>query len=86
MRLTDYIQKSYWAMVPEKLDMINQVVFNHIHGISISDDIKAAMSERKSLENKGAYVTAGGVAVIPVEGVLAKKMNMMMAISGGHIY
>jgi signal peptide peptidase SppA len=83
MRLTDYIQKSYWAMVPEKLDMINQVVFNHIHGISISDDIKAAMSERKSLENKGAYVTAGGVAVIPVEGVLAKKMNMMMAISGG---
>lgn len=87
MRIIDLIQKTNWAIIPEKLDAIHQVLFNRLHGRPI-DLTEFEMHDRiqagEQLENSyDVTVTPDGIAIIPVIGVLAKRMNLFMEISGG---
>lgn len=70
---------SIWAIQPEKLDAIAQVVANRFtkHPKLTAEEIRA-IQRPKPLGNR-----AGAVAVIPLFGVLAQRMDMMMAFSGG---
>lgn len=82
MHITDVITAP-WAIVPEKLLEIQAVYTSHAHGNKID---LAAVEARigKSLANDAqGYVVHSGVAVVPVSGVIAKKMNMFSDISGG---
>jgi len=82
MHITDVIT-SPWAILPEKLLEIQAVYATHLRGEKI--DI-AALEARlgKSLINQDqGYYVRDGVAIIPISGVMGKKMNMMSAISGG---
>ncbi len=72
-----------WAILPEKLVEIQSIAVAHAAGHSI--DI-AAVEARigKPLENQAqGYDVIDGVAIVPVEGVIAPKMNMLSQISGG---
>jgi len=82
MKLLD-ILTAPWAIVPEKLIEIQNIYFTHLRGEKI--DIKAIEAQiGKPLENqKKNYEVRDGVAIIPIEGVLAKRMNMFTRISGG---
>jgi len=82
MKLLD-ILTAPWAIVPEKLIEIQNIYFTHLRGEKI--DIKAIEAQiGKPLDNpKKNYEVIEGVAIIPVEGVLAKRANMFMRISGG---
>lgn len=72
-----------WAIDPLKLVEISSIYSAHLRGTK--PDI-AAIEARlgKSLNNEPArYAVRGGVAILPLEGVIAKKMNMLMQVSGG---
>ena len=82
MKLLDVIN-SPWAIQPDKLLEIDAIYSSHLRGPKI--DI-AAVEARigKPLSNgPKSYEVIDGVAVLPIEGVMAKRANMFMEISGG---
>lgn len=82
MRLIDIIT-SPWAIQPEKLVEIRGIYETHLRGEKI--DLKSVEARiGKSLINlPQGYEVVDGVAVIPVDGVLSKRMNLFSQISGG---
>ena len=82
MKILDVLN-SPWAIIPEKLIEIQNIYFTHLRGEKI--DIKAIEAQiGKPLDNpKKNYEVIEGVAIIPIEGVLAKRMNLFTEISGG---
>jgi signal peptide peptidase SppA len=83
MSTIEQILNSPWAIRPEKLLEIVEIYETHLRGGKI--DI-AAIEARigKPLKNEQPqYSVQSGVAIIEVEGILAKKMNLFSQISGG---
>lgn len=82
MRLLDIIN-SPWAIMPAKLLEIGEVYATHLRGDKI--DIKAVEARiGRPLQNDAqGYDVVNGVAVIPVYGVIAKRANLFMQVSGG---
>ena len=69
-----------WAIVPEKLEAIFNLLTLRAEGGRVSDAdiaIAAASNRRPSAR------VSGTIAVIPVYGVLAQRMDMMTEMSGG---
>lgn len=82
MKLLDVITAP-WAIEPSKLLEIQSMYLAHARGEKA--DI-AAIEARlgKPLANEPKpYTIDRGVAILPVEGVIAKRANMFMEISGG---
>lgn len=82
MRIIDVLN-SPWAIVPDKFLQIVEIYDTHLRGEKI--DV-AAIEARigKPLKNEQTrYSVEGGVAIIPIDGVLSKKMNLFSEISGG---
>ena len=77
------ILTSPWAIVVEKLMEIQNIYFTHLRGEKI--DIRAIEAQLgKPLDNQPkGYEIKDGVAILPIEGVLAKRMNLFSRISGG---
>jgi signal peptide peptidase SppA len=72
-----------WAIIPEKLSEIQEIYRVRMERIEI--DLAAIEAQiGKPLDNKRKpYSVDGGTAIIPVEGVIAKKMNLFTKVSGG---
>ena len=82
MNLLDVITAP-WAIEPGKLLEIQSIYLAHVRGEKA--DI-AAIEARigKPLANEPKpYTVEQGVAILPVHGVIAKRANMFMEISGG---
>ncbi|PTR17494.1 signal peptide peptidase SppA [Nitrosospira sp. Nsp2] len=77
------IVNSPWAIQPDKLREIRAIYETHMKGEKI--DLDAVRSQTGlPLQNKPqGYDVVDGVAIIPIHGVIAKRMNMFAAISGG---
>lgn len=82
MKIIDVLT-SPWAIMPQKLVEIQEIYRTHLRGEKIKlADVEAAIGKKLRNEPK-PYEVIDGVAVISIEGVLAKKMDMFMDISGG---
>jgi signal peptide peptidase SppA len=82
MKILDVLN-SPWAIVPDKLREITEIYGRHLRGEKIDiDALRAQFGEKPATEERG-YSIVDRVAVLPVEGVLAKRMNMFTRISGG---
>lgn len=82
MKMLDVLT-SPWAIEPAKLLEIQAIYATHLRGDKI--DI-AAVEQRlgRSLDNQAKrYEIIDGVAVLPIEGVMAKRANLFSQISGG---
>ena len=82
MRLLDVVN-SPWVTTPETLREIRDIYVTHLRGEKI--DVRG-IEERlgRPLRNEPKpYGVMDGVAVIPIEGVMAKRMNLLSEISGG---
>jgi len=82
MQLLDVLNTP-WAIMPDKLLEIRDIYLTHLRGEKI--DI-AAIEARlgHALDNQPKnYSVDRGVAVLPIEGVVAKKMNLFTRVSGG---
>jgi signal peptide peptidase SppA len=82
MRVID-ILTSPWAIMPDKLVEIRAIYETHLRGEKI--DIKALEAKLGAPLNNEArgYDVMDGVAVLPIVGVIGKRMNLFSQISGG---
>lgn len=82
MRILDVITAP-WAIQPGKLKEIRSIYETHLRGEKIDlRGLEARIGEPLNNEQPGMEII-NGVAVIPVDGVIAKRMNMLTKISGG---
>lgn len=82
MHITDIITAP-WAILPDKLREIQAFYSAHARGEKIDIAAIEARIGKPLVSADQGYQNVGGVAVIPVSGVIGKKMNMMTQISGG---
>lgn len=82
MRLAD-ILTSPWAIKPDKLLEIQAIYRTHLRGDKIDLSVIEAQIGRQLMNEPKAYEVINGVAVIEVEGVIAKRMSLFQKISGG---
>ena len=73
-----------WAVLPETLAEMQRIYALHLRGETIDLQAVEANLGRPLANTQQQYeVRPGGVAVLPVAGVMAPKANMMTDISGG---
>lgn len=83
MRLIDVLT-SPWAIQPEKLREIQAVYSAHFRGEKIDiEAIEARLGRPLANEQQDYEVRDGGVAVLPISGVISNKANMFTRVSGG---
>lgn len=69
-----------WNLEPQMLQVVAGILARRIAGVDVERaEIEAALVNRKNLPQP----RAGSVAIIPVYGVIAPRLNMMSDISGG---
>lgn len=82
MRIID-ILSGPWAITSEMLIEIRSIYAKHLRGEKINvKDIEAATGKTLQRKEQG-YEVVNRAAIIPIDGVIAKKMNLLMDISGG---
>jgi ClpP class serine protease len=82
MRLIDVINAP-WAITPDLLAEIQEIYVRHMRGEKIDiKGLEAKLGAPLNNEPKG-YEVYDGVAVLPIDGVIAKRMNLFSQISGG---
>lgn len=78
--ILSFVLEHPWAITRPMLQTIASIVSRRAAGIhSTKDEIDAALVNRKALPQP----EGGGVAIIPVYGVLVPRANMMSDMSGG---
>lgn len=82
MHISDIITAP-WAIIPEKLLEIQAIYASHVRGEQIDIAAIEARLGKPLVNDRQGYVVNNGVAVIPIHGVIAKRMNMFAQISGG---
>lgn len=77
------VMNSPWAITPDKLREIQACYSAHLRGEK--GDIAAIEAKlgRPLANERQPYAVTDGVAVIRLEGVIAKRMNLFTQISGG---
>lgn len=82
MRLIDIVNGS-WAITPDMLSEIHSIYGRHLRSEKIDlQQLSAATGIAFDSQPKG-YTVDDGVAILPIDGVIGKKMNLMTKISGG---
>lgn len=74
---------SPWAIEPTKLIEIQAIYSARLHGDKIDIEAIEKRLGRPLANEARSYTIQDGVAVLPIEGVIAKKMNLLTQISGG---
>lgn len=83
MRLIDIVNGP-WAIRPQMLEEIQRIYASHLHRAEKIDVQAIEAATGKTLNNsKSMLDVQDGVAVIPVHGVIGKRMNLFTQISGG---
>lgn len=82
MKLLDVLTAP-WAIEPAKLLEIQAIYATHLRGEKIDIEAVEKRLGRPLANEPKAYAIQDGVAIVPMEGVLSKRMNLMSEISGG---
>jgi len=82
MKLTDIINGA-WAIEPDMLNEITGIYATHLRGEKIDIPKVEAALGRPLANQQADYYVQDGVAVIEINGVIAKKANLFSQISGG---
>ena len=82
MKLLDVVT-SPWAIQPEKLIEIQAIYATHLRGEKIDIGAVEKRIGRPLANEPQGYEVRDGVAILPVQGVIAKRMNLFSQISGG---
>ena len=72
-----------WAIDPNRLMEIQSIYAAHLRGELIDIDAVEARIGRQLQNQPQGYQLQDGVALIPLRGVMAPRMNLMSQISGG---
>lgn len=81
--ILEQLWTSQWAILPEMLDTMHQIVETRLNDGKLSlEEIEIRINKNDKSEN-GSYTTDNKIRVIPIHGVIAKRMNLFSKISGG---
>ncbi|MFC1884663.1 signal peptide peptidase SppA [Thermodesulfobacteriota bacterium] len=84
--LTDLVQDRVWALHPATLDEINAVLRARIeNGQTVIPDPDAATSSNKNSSSEKPYKVTDGAAVIPIQGIIVKRMSFFVWFFGGSV-
>lgn len=72
-----------WAILPERLELIHAIYQARLAGEPLDRPAIEAQLGRQLGSVQPAYEVIDGVAVLPIQGVLAPKANLFTDISGG---
>lgn len=72
-----------WAITPDKLREIQTIYTAHLRGEKSDIEAIEAKLGRPLTNERAPYTLTDGVAVITIDGVIAKRMNLFTQISGG---
>ena len=75
--LLDYVTRQYWAMDLAVLQRMTEIINRHVAGVVLSQEEIAAVTATKAAKGTSTFVIAGGRAIIPVSGVIAKYSRMV---------
>lgn len=79
-RIISEVFRKPWAILPEKLQTIADLVILRASGEKLTDE---EIRARMGVPAAPASRSVGSVAVIPIYGVISQRMNLMSDISGG---
>ena len=86
-RVVEAFNGTPWAILPEKLTEIQAVIEMRLRGHKLSTEeleaIKRPEPQIQLIEAAKGKASKGRVAVVPVFGVMAQRMGLMEAMSGG---
>ena len=83
LKIRDLLNKP-WAITPEKFQSLLDVHDRHARGEKFDvAGMKATLADREKAADQGSYTVDSGVGIMPIEGVLAKRMDLMTFFSGG---
>lgn len=83
MRLNDVVNGA-WAITPEMFEEVQGIYARHCRGEKIDlDVVEAKVGAPLKNTREPVQITDNGVAVIQIDGVLSKRMNLFSQISGG---
>lgn len=82
MKLLDVLTAP-WAIEPAKLLEIQAIYATHLRGDKIDIEAVEKRLGRPLANEPKAFDIIDGVAVLPIEGVIAKRANLFSQISGG---
>ncbi len=72
-----------WAIIPSVYMTIVDVYRSRLAGRPVDIDAAEEKLGRKLENDRPPVDVVDGVAILPLEGILARRMNLMMQISGG---
>lgn len=80
--ILEYVNSTPWAITEDKLDLIHDILNTRCDGKEVDlASVEAALG--RELRNEYGVVNQDGNAVIPLIGVISKRMNLFHSISGG---
>lgn len=83
MTLVDFLS-SPWAIVPDRLLEMQAIYATHLRGEKIDiEAVEARLGRPLANEQQEYRMEQGGIAVLPVSGVISNKANMFTRVSGG---
>lgn len=83
MRLIDVVSAP-WAITPDMFSEVQSIYTRHCRGEKLDlATIEARIGMPIKSNRPKVEVTPEGVAIIPIEGTISKRMNLMSMISGG---
>ena len=76
--------RSPWAVIPDRLEEIQAIYATHVRGEKIDiGAIEARLGRPLANEQQDYTIRDGGIAVLPIRGVMAPRATMLTQISGG---
>lgn len=83
-RVVAAVMNEPWALLPRYMDIMAEIVELRSEGWTFTtDEIRSRVGRDEDEDEKRTWQLVDGVAVLPLYGMLAPRMNMFMAISGG---
>lgn len=70
-----------WALLPQYLDLVAEIVIRRVEGRDLSPEEKAAAVEAATKPHAGV-TSGGGIAVVPLQGLIFQRAAMVQNISG----
>ena len=77
------VLNSPWAILPDKYAEIRDLYDRHAHGDKVDIAAVEAQLGRPMDKQYRALEVVDGVGILTIDGLMAKRMNLMAAISGG---
>lgn len=82
-RILQAVMDTPWAILEEKLDAMMEVLVLRSQGVGLNLDAATLASYEAKQEAAQQMRVEGKVAVLPLFGIMARRMGMMSAMSGG---